>query len=140
MQLLLDANISIRLVAPLEQMGHDVVSMLKIDPRASDDIVLEMACHKQRTLITYDHDFGMLVFKEGNPHCGIILLRLRDETYLSQRKVLERFLAAYTEQEIQKHFWVLTETTVRRATKMPMDYIPGNKQAPRRLPRGLRET
>ncbi|MBI4135847.1 DUF5615 family PIN-like protein [Candidatus Uhrbacteria bacterium] len=118
MRLLLDANISIRLVAPLEQMGHDVVSMITIDPRTPDAAVLEKAFREKRVVITYDHDFGELVFKEGNPHFGVILLRLRDESYVSQLSVLRHFLENHNEQKIQQYFWVLTEAGVRRATKL----------------------
>lgn len=123
MRLLLDANISTRLVAPLEQMGHDVVSMLKINPREKDETVLEMACREQRTLITYDHDFGMLVFKESQPHYGVILLRVRDESFVTQRRILEQFLNTHGEREISKHFWTVTETTTRRATRHSFGYI-----------------
>ena len=115
MRLLLDANISARIVAPLKALGHDVISQLQENPNASDEAILRRAHAEQFTVITYDKDFGELVFKHEAGHCGIILLRTRDESYSTQIKILEDFLSRHAVKEIQEHFWVLTESLVRKA-------------------------
>lgn len=115
MRLLLDANISVRIVAPLSAMGHDVVSQLQENPNAADEEILKRAHQEKRTVITYDKDFGELVFQHEVGHSGVILLRTRDESYPTQLKILEEFLSRHAEIEIQEHFWVLTESMARRA-------------------------
>ena len=115
MRLLLDANISTRLVAPLQEMGHDVVSQLQENPNAADEEILKRAHLEQRIVITYDKDFGELVFKHEAGHFGVILLRTRDESYPTQLAVLKEFFNTHAEAEIQEHFWVLTESVARKA-------------------------
>ena len=114
MRLLLDANISIRLIASLKALGHDVASMFESNPNTTDQAVLIKACEEQRVLVTYDKDFGELAIKQEQKHYGIILLRTRDESYLTQQKILKKFIQSYTEIEIQKYFWVVDESTVRK--------------------------
>ena len=75
------------------------------------------AAREKRTIITYDKDFGELVFKLGNRHYGVILVRVRDESHRMQLKLIEDFLAAHNPKEIQAHFWILTEATTRQAHK-----------------------
>ena len=114
MRLLLDANISIRLITPLRALGHDVISMLENNPNASDQEVLAKAYKERRLLITYDKDFGELVIKQEQKHYGVILLRPHETSYLTQQKILEKFLQDHSEKEIQAYLWVVDESTVRK--------------------------
>lgn len=41
-----------RLRAQLTDLGHDVVSALEIDPRASDEVLLSLALDDQPTIVT----------------------------------------------------------------------------------------
>ena len=75
MRFLLDACASSqRLRNTLTALGHDVVSALDHDPRASDETLLAWATAEERILITEDKDFGDLVFIRGLPHPCIIRL------------------------------------------------------------------
>ena len=56
----------------LINQGHDVVSALEIDPRATDETLLATALEEQRTIITEDKDFGELVFVRRLDHPCII--------------------------------------------------------------------
>ena len=56
----------------LIDQGHDVVSALEIDPRATDETLLATALEEQRTIITEDKDFGELVFVRRLDHPCII--------------------------------------------------------------------
>ena len=40
--------------------------------------MLAIAYREGRVLITLDRHFGKLVFDEGQPHAGVVYLRLRD--------------------------------------------------------------
>jgi len=72
---LLDVCVSSRsLTAFLVGQGHDVVSALAIDPRASDGRLMELALRDGRVLITEDKDFGELVFVQNLPHGPLVRL------------------------------------------------------------------
>ena len=73
MRYLLDVCSSSKsLTAFLNDLGHDVVSVVAIDPRAIDSEILEIALREDRILVTEDKDFGELVFVRGLPHGTII--------------------------------------------------------------------
>lgn len=54
-----------------------------------------MALDEGRILITNDKDFGEKVFRDGRPHCGVILLRFEDERAASKIAVLSHLLRQY---------------------------------------------
>jgi predicted nuclease of predicted toxin-antitoxin system len=66
---LLDVCVSSRaLTSFLLAQGHDILSALSIDPRASDERLLEFALTDGRVLLTEDKYFGELVFVQRLPH------------------------------------------------------------------------
>ncbi len=78
MKLHANENIEAEAVAFLRSSGHDVTYAAEIQPRASDEEVLERATVQGRILITSDKDFGELCFRRALPSCGVILIRGRD--------------------------------------------------------------
>ena len=65
-------------VTELRARGHDVLWIRETAPGAADDLVLEMARLGDRLLITFDKDFGELVFHRGvEASKGIVLFRIR---------------------------------------------------------------
>ena len=52
----------------LTDLGHDVLSGLDGDPRATDEALLALANQEERVLITEDKDFGELVSVRRLPH------------------------------------------------------------------------
>lgn len=75
MKFLLDVCVSSRsLDTFLVGRGHDVVSAASIDPRASDQRLLEVALAQGRILVTEDKDFGELAFVRQFPHGPIVRL------------------------------------------------------------------
>ena len=83
----------------LTDLGHDVLSGVEIDPRASDETLLALANREQRVLITEDKDFGELVFVRRLPHPCII--RFVDmqvaEKVAAMRELLEQHADAIHE-------------------------------------------
>lgn len=83
----------------LIDLGHDVLSGVEIDPRASDETLLALANREQRVLITEDKDFGELVFVRRLPHPCII--RFVDmqvaEKVAAMRELLEQHADAIHE-------------------------------------------
>jgi predicted nuclease of predicted toxin-antitoxin system len=96
MKLLLDVCVSSRsLQGFLSGQGHDVLSALAIDPRASDERLLALALQDERLLVTEDRDFGELVFVRRLPHGPIVrLVELTvDEQVSGMAELLERHAA-----------------------------------------------
>lgn len=52
--------------------GHDVLSALVSNPRATDGELLALANEERRIVLTEDKDFGELVFVRRMPHPCII--------------------------------------------------------------------
>jgi len=76
-QLLADENVPGVAVAALRKAGHDVVWIRTDAPGSSDERILERALADGRLLLTFDKDFGELVFRRGLAASrGIILFRL----------------------------------------------------------------
>ena len=77
MRILADENMLERAVASLRADGHDVLWAAEANRSAADPNLLELATQEGRTLITFDKDFGDLVFLENLPApFGILLFRL----------------------------------------------------------------
>ena len=92
MKFLLDVCVSSRsLTTFLVDLGHDVLSALAVDPKASDERLMDLALQQGRVLITEDKDFGELVFVHRLPHGPIV--RLMGLTVDEQVDGMEELLA-----------------------------------------------
>lgn len=106
MRFLLDENVGNKVAQFLNHSGHTVSHIKDIHPGIPDFQVLDLAFSREATLITSDKDFGELVFKYGQAHRGIILLRLQDETSNNKIKALKVIIIKYKQ---IKSFIVITE-------------------------------
>jgi len=90
MRILADENIPGRAVEALSDRGHDV-RWVRADARGSTDRdVLALAVADERVLVTFDKDFGELVFRVGLPaSCGVVLFRIMSS---SPSQVTERIV------------------------------------------------
>jgi predicted nuclease of predicted toxin-antitoxin system len=86
------------LQASLADQGHDVLSAMAVDPKASDEQLMALALHDERVLITEDKDFGELIFVRRLPHGPMVrLVELSvDEQVRAMTEVLERHAAEIT--------------------------------------------
>ena len=97
MKFLLDVcTLSRALRTLLTELGHDVISVLEHNPRASDEVLLALAIREERVLVTEDKDFGELVFVRRLPHpCIIRFVDMRvEEKVVAMRELLERHVDA----------------------------------------------
>jgi predicted nuclease of predicted toxin-antitoxin system len=63
----------------LKEKGFDVVSIGVDFPGISDTEILEMAISESRTILTFDRDYGELIFKRNfRPQFGVIYLRFNN--------------------------------------------------------------
>ena len=76
MRLLLDNNLSPRLVELLTREGWDVAHVRALGLRAATDkVVLEAARNDHRVLVSADTDFGALLAASHDPGPSIVLVR-----------------------------------------------------------------
>ena len=77
MRLLANENFPGDAVDALRQAGHDIVWVRTDTPGVSDEEVLRRARIEKRVLLTFDKDFGDLVFRAGQyVSSGIVLFRI----------------------------------------------------------------
>jgi predicted nuclease of predicted toxin-antitoxin system len=89
-----------------------VVAISEVMPQAVDREILVRAAGEDRILITNDKDFGELVFRSGQVHHGVLLLRLRDESAANRVRVVRSVLEKYADR-LTGNFVVATERGVR---------------------------
>ena len=62
MRLLANENIPLATVEALREAGEDVVSVTEDSPGATDEAVIRWARQEERVVVTFDRDYGELVF------------------------------------------------------------------------------
>ncbi len=93
--------------------GYDILSISLERKGISDKEILKIALTEDRIVITNDKDFGELIFKEKLSHCGVIFLRLANETATNKVFVLKNLLHNHIEIIDKEHFIVVTEKSIR---------------------------
>lgn len=76
MKLLANENIPLGMVRRLREMGHDVLAISEASPGVTDAVVLDRARRELRTLLTFDRDYGELIYFKRLP-CPVGVLYLR---------------------------------------------------------------
>lgn len=110
---LLNENFPQPSVLRLRALGWDVVAISEESPSIDDDVVMERARAEGRWLATFDRDYGELVFKQGLPAPGVILL-LRVTNYLPEEPAAW-LLQLYELQQLQLGcFHIFDGRAVRR--------------------------
>lgn len=75
MKFLLDVCVASRsLQDALVSQGHEVLSAVLVDPKATDERLMAMALQEERVFVTEDKDFGELIFVRKLPHGPIVRL------------------------------------------------------------------
>ena len=112
MKLCANENIPGDCVDALRQSGHDVFWIRESARGSPDNEVLAIAQSEKRLLITFDKDFGELVYRQGSAASdGVVLFRLR--------KTSPHFIAKRVTQILESrsdwagHFSVVDEHSVR---------------------------
>ena len=77
MNLLANENFPVASVLFLRHSGYDIISIGTDYPGVSDEYVLNLAEAESRVILTFDRDYGELIYKHNfKPAKGIIYLRL----------------------------------------------------------------
>ncbi len=118
MQILADENIPRVVVDGLRNEGYNLHWIAEAMPGASDEEVLAVAMEQERTLLTFDKDFGNLVFKTKLPAgSGIILYRGEMDTPTELAKTICNIISSRS--DWIGHFSVIDGKRIGM-TKLPL--------------------
>jgi predicted nuclease of predicted toxin-antitoxin system len=112
MKVLIDVSAGFSVGQAFVERGHDVFYVRDRDPRMTDTDILAWAKSEQRLVVTQDKDFGELVFRLGEPHAGILLLRLDDADADKKRDIVMEILDQYANQ-LPHRFSVFQDNRLR---------------------------
>jgi len=76
MNFVADEGVDRQIVTRLREERHAVWYVAEMERGILDDTVLEQTNQSEAVLITADHDFGEMVFREQRVAFGVILIRL----------------------------------------------------------------
>ena len=118
-KLLANENFPLPAVRVLRDAGVDIQTVLEVMPGASDEEVLAYARRAQRWIVTFDRDYGDLVFRKGLPPPPAIVY-LRQEAYSPEKPAeLVKAIIAMPE-KVQGCFVVVTQRNVRYRRFVPI--------------------
>ena len=109
---LADENIPLSVIKQLRKEGYYIISVIEDFKRASDKKILELSSKNKWIIITFDKDFGELIYKhECNKPFGIILLRVTPKSPKYILQILEWLLG--TSISFEENFVIVKEDKVR---------------------------
>jgi predicted nuclease of predicted toxin-antitoxin system len=112
-RLLVNENFPLPAVRELRERGVDVMAIIETAPAASDETVLAMAREQGRWLVTFDRDYGELVYsRQLLPPPAI--LYLRQGPYPPMRPATVLLDLIMEPAAVQGYFVVVGGQTVRR--------------------------
>jgi predicted nuclease of predicted toxin-antitoxin system len=112
MNFLVDESTGSAVAEYLRRAGHDVLAVAEAMPQADDPDILARAVGEGRLIVTNDKDFGERIFRSGQAHHGVLLLRLHDESPPNRVRVVKSVLEQYSDR-LAGCFTVATEIGVR---------------------------
>ncbi len=78
MKFLANENVPIKSVTILLEEGIDIISVINECPSVADEDVMKLAIKENRTILTFDRDYGELIYKHGyKPMAGVIYFRIK---------------------------------------------------------------
>jgi len=109
---LVDESVDKEIVDGLRSEGHIVLSISEIKPSIADTEVMSIANDESALLLTADKDFGDLIFRQGLPSYGVVLIRLAELSLLDQMNRISITINNYAEDLIGR-FTVIEKDNVR---------------------------
>ena len=121
LKFLVDVGVGKKVEQFLKSGGYSIISVREINPRMSDEDILNLADKDDCIIITMDKDFGEVVFRLSMKHSGVILLRLEDATGSEKVQVISSILKEYS-QQLPNSFSVYQNNKfrIRKINKKPL--------------------
>ena len=113
MTFLVDENIPYEVIKRLRGAGAEIISVLEKFRGISDEKIMKISSGQRLTIITFDKDFGYLVFKRGiGAPYGVILLRIQMKSPDYIFKML-KWILFESGIKFERNFVIVTESKVR---------------------------
>ena len=112
MKFVADENVDVPLIARLRKDGHDVYAVIEMSAGISDDEVLTQANQRGVVLLTWDKDFGELVYRDRRYTCGIVLIRLSGLTAAEKIEIVVNVINEHAS-ELANAFTVVSHRNLR---------------------------
>jgi predicted nuclease of predicted toxin-antitoxin system len=110
---LADENFPMDSFRLLQASGYDVLAISEASPSIEDDLVLAQAVREERIILTFDRDYGELIYLIGQPApVGIIYFRFNLQFPLEPAELLLQLLEEGT--TIIGQFTVLLRSRFRQ--------------------------
>lgn len=120
---LANENFPFRLVGWLRHEGHDVIHAAIECSAAADKDVIKLAQAEERVLLTFDRDYGELVFRSRESVPGVVLFRMGEfPTQLMHQFLRDFFEAA----PALVGYFTVVHPGYYRQTPLPRDEGAGN--------------
>ena len=114
MKLLANENFPLQSVKILEAAGFDIKSVGLDYAGIMDSEVMDIAVSEERVIITFDRDYGELIFKKGyRPKAGVIYLRWDAFQPDEPGKYLIQLFQS-TDIKFEEMLTVISETNIRQ--------------------------
>lgn len=114
MRFLANENFPLTSVTRLRQAGYDIASITEDSPGISDSEVLARAANEARIILTFDRDYGELIYRLGMPSpMGVVYFRYQPLTPEEPAEDLLRLLSVEG-LYLERRFTVLDRTQVRQ--------------------------
>ncbi len=112
-RLLANENIPAPAIALMRAEGLDVLAIAETHRGIADAEVMRLAREQQRWLLTFDSDYGALVFERGHAPPPAILL-FRPEPFPATRAAQLLLPLLVNPERIEGHFVVVGERLIRQ--------------------------
>jgi predicted nuclease of predicted toxin-antitoxin system len=132
-KLLVDANLSPRLVPLLTQAGHDVAHVFDLGMgQADDEAILARALVEERAVLTADTDFVTMLALTGAELPSVVLVRRDTGRRIPALVSLLAANVAPLDGEIRKGCILVVEADRVRVRALPSSHAPREKPAENR--------
>jgi predicted nuclease of predicted toxin-antitoxin system len=119
MKFLANENFPLNSILYLRSKGFDVTSIGADNPGIHDSVVMDIAIKEGRTILTFDRDYGELIFKYNfRPQKGVIYLRL-DEYRPNEPGMIIEELVNRKEFDFDSSLTVLDKNGIRQRKYPP---------------------
>jgi predicted nuclease of predicted toxin-antitoxin system len=114
MRFLANENFPLRSILLLRKAEIDITSIGEDNPSITDKQVMQLSEKEHRTIITFDKDYGELVFRHGfKPSGGVIFLRIEDFKPDEPAKIILNIIDS-GKFRFEGFFTVISEENVRQ--------------------------
>ena len=114
MKLLANENFPYKSIHYLKEKGFDVLSIGMDNPSITDAEVMQIAIKEERTILTFDRDYGQLIFQHNyKPEKGVIYLRL-DEYGPQQPGLIIEEIVTNNEIDLSRALTVIDKNGIRQ--------------------------